>query len=215
MFIGPHELSSLQSDNLGVRMKKKWWRSLRIKIVAWSFIPTVIILSAVAWFTYYSYQQVLVDLAIKQDSAIVNTKMIQVTNVVNNLFNSTLRPVILNIDTNPELSPEVRAQNILDLAPNLEVFDGGIYFVDQCGIIFKTQPEQPGMIGRDWSDTSQFRYVRDNLQVRSITDIRAIGQTGGLCVPSGRCTTRWANLLVRPITVLLSSRMNRTLSTNP
>ena len=122
------------------------------KIVAWSFIPTVIILSAVAWFTYYSYQQVLVDLAIKQDSAIVDAKMIQVTNVVNNLFNSTLRPVILNIDTNPELSPEVRAHNILDLAPNLEVFDGGIYFVDNGGIIFKTQPEQSGMIGQDWSD---------------------------------------------------------------
>ncbi len=82
-------------------MKKKWWRSLRIKIVAWSFIPTVIILSAVAWFTYYSYQQVLVDLAIKQDSAIVNTKMIQVADVVNNLFNSSLRPIILNIDTKP------------------------------------------------------------------------------------------------------------------
>ncbi len=77
------------------------------------------------------------------------------------------------------MSPEVRAQNILDLAPNLEVFDGGIYFVDQHGIIFKTQPEQPELIGQDWSDTSQFRYVRDNPPgAGPITDIRDIGTNG-------------------------------------
>jgi nitrate/nitrite-specific signal transduction histidine kinase len=165
--------------------KSRVRRPLAAKIIAWSFVPTVIILSAVAWFTFYSYQRVLGDLAIKQDLAIVHTKMIQVAYVINNLFNSTLVPVILNIDTNPELSPEVRAQNILDRAPNLEVFDGGIYFVDKRGKIFKTQPEQPGMIGQDWSDTSQFRYVRDNPPgAGPITDIRAIGTNGAgiVCV---------------------------------
>jgi hypothetical protein len=37
-------------------MKKNWWSSLQVKIVGWSFVPAVIILSAVAWFTFYSYQ---------------------------------------------------------------------------------------------------------------------------------------------------------------
>ncbi len=55
-------------------MIKNWWSSLRTKIIAWSFVPTVIILSAVAWFTFFSYQQVLGDLAIKQDWVIVQTK---------------------------------------------------------------------------------------------------------------------------------------------
>ena len=54
-------------------MKKNWWNSLRTKIIAWSFVPTVIILSAVAWFTFYSYQKVIGDLAIKQDLEILNT----------------------------------------------------------------------------------------------------------------------------------------------
>jgi len=55
-------------------MKKNWWSRLQVKIIAWSFVPTVIILSAVAWFTYYSDQQVLVDLAIKQYPDIVQPK---------------------------------------------------------------------------------------------------------------------------------------------
>jgi hypothetical protein len=119
------------NDDLGVRMKKYWWNSLRVKIVAWSFVPTVIILSAVAWFTFFSYQKVLGDLAIRQDLEIVHTKVLQVTMAFSTLSNYPLNPIILNIDLNSELSVQVRAQNILDQAQGLEIFDGGIYFLDQ------------------------------------------------------------------------------------
>jgi|WetSurMetagenome_2_1015567.scaffolds.fasta_scaffold02184_13 nitrate/nitrite-specific signal transduction histidine kinase len=166
-------------------MKKNWWSSLQVKIVAWSFVPTVIILSGVAWFTFYSYQKVIGDLAIKQDVEILNTKVIQAADGINNLINPSLQAIILNIDTKPELSIEVRAQNILDRTPNLTVFDGGIYFVDEHGIVFKSQPEQPELIGQDWSDTSQFRYVRDNPPGGGpITNIQSIGtdEAGIVCV---------------------------------
>jgi nitrate/nitrite-specific signal transduction histidine kinase len=175
----------LIKDDPGVGMKKKWWRSLRTKIIAWSFVPTVIILSAVAWFTFYSYQKVIGDLAIKQDLAVLETKIVQAADGINTLINGSLIPIILNIDTKPELSLEVRAQNILDKAPNLDIFDGGIYFVDRHGIVFKTQPEQPELIGQDWSDTSQFRYVRDNPPgAGPVTNIQAIGtkDAGIVCV---------------------------------
>ena len=157
-------------------MKKSWWKSLRVKIIAWSFVPAVIILSAVAWFTFYSYQKVIGDLAIKQDGEILNSKVTETAQAINNLINPLLYAIILNIDTDPELSREVRAQNILDLTPNLVVFDGGIYFVDQNGIVFRSRPEQPGLIGQDWSDTAQFRYVHDNPPGSGpITNIQSVG----------------------------------------
>src|SRR5512139_274280 len=134
-------------------MKKIWWSSLRTKIIAWSFIPTVIILSAVAWFTFFSYQKVLGDLAIKQDWAVVHTKADQALWAVAALVNSSTQRIALDVDTDPALPLSVRAQKILDHAPNLNIWDGGIYFVDQQGKIFKTQPEQPELIGQDWSDT--------------------------------------------------------------
>jgi len=113
-------------------MAKRDMRShLGTKIVAWSFVPTVIILSVVAWFTFYSYQKVIGDLAIKQDLEILDRKVVQAAEAINNLINPSLQAIIINIDTKPELSLEVRAQNILDHAPNLTVLDGGIYFVDQ------------------------------------------------------------------------------------
>jgi len=157
-------------------MKKKWWRSLRTKIIAWSFVPTVIILSAVAWFTFYSYQNVLGDLTIKQDWAVAQSKAVEAHTAMANLFNGAIRPIILTIDIDYEKPPEVRAQNILDQAQGLDIFDGGIYFLDQQGKIFKTQPPQPELIGQDWSDTPQFHYLVDNPPGSSpVTDIRTIG----------------------------------------
>ena len=79
-------------------MKKNWWNSLRTKIIAWSFVPTVIILSAVAWFTFYSYQKVIGDLAIKQDQEIVQEKAAQAMTALVNLLNPILNPILLEID---------------------------------------------------------------------------------------------------------------------
>jgi nitrate/nitrite-specific signal transduction histidine kinase len=42
-------------------------RSLRTKIIAWSFVPTAIILAVVAWATFNAYQQVTEDLVIERD----------------------------------------------------------------------------------------------------------------------------------------------------
>ncbi len=160
-------------------MKKNWWKSLRIKIIAWSFIPTVIILSAVAWFTFYSYQKVIGDLAIKQDWAVAQSKAVEAHTALADLFNTLIRPIILTIDIDYEKPPDVRAQNILDQAQGLDKFDGGIYFLDQQGKIFKTQPLQLELIGQDWSNTPQFRFLADNPPGSSpVTDIRSISPNG-------------------------------------
>ena len=157
-------------------MRIHWWNSLRTKIIAWSFIPTVIILSAVAWFTFYSYQKVLGDLAIRQDWAIAQSKAVKANTAIAALVNRIVRPIILTIDIDYSKPPEVRAQNILDQAQGLETFDGGIYFLDQQGKIFRAQPPQPELVGQDWSDTPQFRYLVNNPPGASpVTDIRTIG----------------------------------------
>src|SRR5512143_344294 len=106
-------------------MKKKWWNSLRTKIIGWSFIPTVIILSAVAWFTFYSYQKVLGDLAIKQDWAIVQSKaQPPLFQAFFDITNPQIVKIILQVDTLKDAPLEVRAQNIIDHAAFIDTFDG-------------------------------------------------------------------------------------------
>jgi two-component system nitrate/nitrite sensor histidine kinase NarX len=159
-------------------MKKHWWNSLRVKIIAWSFVPTAIILSAVAWFTFYSYQKVLGDLAVKQTWTIVQEKGVQVNLAIGNLINPILLPIILDIDIQKELPLEIRAQNILDQAKYLETFDGGIYFLDQQGKVFITKPERPDLLGQDWSDNPDLRFIKANPGRGAFTDLRFVGPSG-------------------------------------
>jgi nitrate/nitrite-specific signal transduction histidine kinase len=159
-------------------MKKNWWNSLRVKIIAWSFVPTVIILSAVAWFTFYSYQKVLGDLAIKQDWAILQSRTQPLFQAFFDISNPLIVEIILQVDTQREAPLEVRAQNILDHAQGIDIFDGGIYFVDPQGKIIKTHPEQPELLGQDWSDTPQFRFMVDHPGKAAYGDLRYIESSG-------------------------------------
>jgi nitrate/nitrite-specific signal transduction histidine kinase len=178
-------------------MKRHWWSSLRVKIVAWSFIPTVIILSAVAWFTFYSYQKVIGDLAVEQYPAIVQPKAVAFSQALSGLANPILLPIIMEIDTNHEEPLEVRAQKILDQAQGLDVFDGGIYFLDQQGKVFKTQPAQPELIGQDWSDTPHFRSVNATPNLGAWTDLVTLGSSGKkvFCVAMAMTGQTWDEVL--------------------
>jgi nitrate/nitrite-specific signal transduction histidine kinase len=166
-------------------MSKNWWNSLRVKIIAWSFVPTVIILSAVAWFTFYSYQRVLGDLAIKQDREVIQ----EISTNALNAINGKITPIILPIFLDPEIlrtGPlEARAENILAHIQEKEIFDGGIYFLDGQGVVFKTLPEQPELIGQDWSDDQAYRFLHEHNNSTFPTDIFPLGSSGNEVV----CTT--------------------------
>jgi nitrate/nitrite-specific signal transduction histidine kinase len=159
-------------------MKKKWWRGLRVKIVAWSFVPTVIILSTVAWFTFYSYQRVLGDLAIKQDQDIVEYNSVKTGRELGRLIDPIVIPVFIDIQWFNDDSLAVRAQNILDRAKDLEAFDGGVYILDQQGKVYITWPAQPNLYGADWSDTPEFRYIPDHTNTYALTDLKSSGENG-------------------------------------
>jgi nitrate/nitrite-specific signal transduction histidine kinase len=159
-------------------MKKHWWNSLRVKIIAWSFVPTAIILSTVAWFTFYSYQKVLVDQAIKQDRDTVQYNAVETGRAMGRLIDPVMVPVFLDVHYFNEDPLEVRAQNILDRAKDLEVFDGGIYILDQQGKVYITWPAQPELYDQDWSDTPEFRYVLDHTNTYALTDLKSNGSNG-------------------------------------
>ena len=159
-------------------MKTNWWNSLRTKIIAWSFVPTVIILSAVAWFTFYSYQKVIGDLAIKQDWAVLQSRTPPLYQAFFDITNPRIVEIILQVDTQRDAPLEVRAQNIIDHAEDIDIYDGGIYFVDPQGKVVKTYPEQPELLGQDWSDTPQFRFMVDHPGKAAYSDLRYIEPSG-------------------------------------
>jgi nitrate/nitrite-specific signal transduction histidine kinase len=121
---------------------------------------------------------VIGDLAIRQDWAVLQSRTQPLYQAFFDITNPLIVDIILNVDTQRDAPLEIRAQNIIDHAEGIDIFDGGIYFVDPQGRVVKTHPDQPEVVGQDWSDTPQFRFVVDHPGKAAYGDLRYIESSG-------------------------------------
>lgn len=133
------------------------WRTLRTKIIAWSFVPTAIILLAVALVTYYAYQQVTEELVFERDQDLTRLSARQVATELAE-YSDILTALARTADiyhNNP-----VEQQTALQQAGNrLVVFDGGVLLLNTFGTVVATEPDRPDILGQDWSNRAYFRQM--------------------------------------------------------
>jgi nitrate/nitrite-specific signal transduction histidine kinase len=158
--------------------------SLRAKIIAWSFVPTVIILITVALVTFYSYQKVTEDLVLSQSDELVRYKGDEVYKVLTEIINPPLTNFIFNIDKDKALPLIERAKNTV-ISPNLPyIFVGGIVFLDQNGMVVYSNFDDPDVIQADWSDRDFYIDSRLNPGVYAVFgDLSEIGEGNQTVLP--------------------------------
>jgi GAF domain-containing protein/HAMP domain-containing protein len=160
---------------LGIR-----WGSLRTRIVAWSFVPTLIILVLVALVIFYAYQEVTAELVIERNQELTRLSASQ--------FIAELQECAGILDTEaraPDIhgSDPVAQRDALKGASNrLAVFDAGVLILDTFGRVVAAEPERPQILGQDWSDRSYYRQILRS-QIRGspgpvLSDIVADGPGG-------------------------------------
>ncbi len=159
-------------------MKKKRWYRLQIKIIGWSFIPTAIILSSVAWLTYYSYQNLIGDMAVTQDQELVKSKAAEANAAIGEVLSPALLPILTEIDTDPSRAFETRVQAILRYVQGLTIFDGGVYFLDEQGRVAVAREAGSRALGQDWSGSAAFKYIEGHPGMGAVTNIEPIGPQG-------------------------------------
>jgi hypothetical protein len=128
------------------------WKSLRNKIIAWSFVPTAIILAAVALVSLYAYQRVTETLVIERDRELTR-------------LSATLLATELAAYSNP----------LTDRF--LATFDAIVVF-NANGTILVAEPEQPEGWGADWLQRIPFRQVLHSSEP-IYTDVVSPGPRGG------------------------------------
>ncbi len=131
---------------LGIR-----WGSLYIKIIAWIFVPTVIILFTVALVTYYAYEQVTENLVIARDQELVRLSASQLATELTeytNLLTFIARTI-----------PPDRPAALSQSSNRLVIFDGGVVVLNTFGKVVATVPGRPSILGQDWSDRGYFRQM--------------------------------------------------------
>lgn len=123
------------------------WSSLRTKIVAWFFIPTAIILVAVALVTFYAYQQVTEELVLERDQELTRLTASQLAAELTEyteLLGSIARSLSLYGENRSAQTDVLRGA-----ANRLSIFDAGVLFLDPFGTVEISQPANPEFNGQD------------------------------------------------------------------
>ena len=133
------------------------WGSLRTKIIAWSFVPTMIILGVVAVVIFYAYQQVTEDLVIERNQ--------ELTRLTAGQFTAELKEYADLLDTEARTSdiygndPVAQRDALKGASNRLAVFDGGVLILDTFGTVVAAEPERPEILGQNWSDRTYYRQM--------------------------------------------------------
>ncbi len=137
---------------------------LRLKIIAWSFIPTAIILTAVAGVIFIAYQQVTEKLVVEQNRKITELTAARLSAELTNyttllreyagLLADSTRPTYIGADDLDALQGTLTAAR-----GQLEPFDGGVVVINNFGAVIAAEPERPQIMGQNWSDRDYYRQM--------------------------------------------------------
>ena len=131
--------------------------SLRIKIIAWVFVPTAIILLAVALVNFYSYQDVTEDLVIERDRDLTQLWAEQLATKLES-FPRLLSEVSRTSGISKQNDADVQTA-LVSASAQLRVFDAGVLILDTFGTVTAAHPYRPDVVGQDWSDRFHFRQM--------------------------------------------------------
>ncbi len=133
------------------------WRGLRIKIIAWSFVPTALFLALVALAGFSAYEQVMERQAIASSRELARLSAGQLAGELAefaNVLTSVARTA--DLTTSDPISIGIglrRASN------RLAIFDAGVVVLDNYGTVVAAEPTASDLLGRDWSGQEVFRQM--------------------------------------------------------
>lgn len=132
---------------------------LRTKIIAWSFIPTAIILLLVATMIYLAYQEETERVVINRDRELTRLTAGEISSSFEDFYDRLTalarRPAVYRGTVDQQREALEKSKN------QLVFFDGGVYLLNNLGNLVAAQPNDPTLLGQDWSGRTFFeRMVR-------------------------------------------------------
>jgi nitrate/nitrite-specific signal transduction histidine kinase len=149
-----HNLPRSLKTNLGGSFKL---RGLRAKIIAWAFVPTAIILLAVALVTYMAYTQVTEELVIGRDRELIRLSADQLIAGIAD-YSERLTAIARTNDMYTG-EPAMQQREIEAARNRLVVFDAGVVVFDNFGSVVAADPPRPDIMGQNWSNHSYIRQM--------------------------------------------------------
>lgn len=130
---------------------------LRKKIILWAFVPTALILMAVATVNYIAYRRVAEALILERDAEVTRLAASQIATSL-----AEYADLLITEERNALLGQgdPVYQQAALSSARNrLAIFDGGLVLLNNAGTVVAAEPPRPEILGTDWSQRPYFNQV--------------------------------------------------------
>src|SRR5512137_544612 len=127
---------------------------LRTRILAWSFVPSAVILFAVAVVAVFAYSRVTEQQAVQRNQELAR---LSATNLAAEISQFSLDLSSLTRQSDIAGGRPARQEAALTAAANnLSIFDAGTIILDAHGILVAAWPKRPGDIGKDWASRPYF-----------------------------------------------------------
>jgi nitrate/nitrite-specific signal transduction histidine kinase len=161
-------------------MKALFTRSpLRRRILAWSFVPTAVILFAVAVVAVYAYGRVTEQQAIQRNQELARLSAASLAAEINQ-FALDLEGLTRQSDVAGN-QPAQQDKALAAASNSLSIFDAGTVILDSHGRFVTAWPARPNDVGQDWSSRPYFaQLLRSSRPVYS--DIGLDGAEGARVV---------------------------------
>jgi nitrate/nitrite-specific signal transduction histidine kinase len=133
---------------------------LRTKIITWTFVPTAIVLFAVALVTFNAYQQVTQVLVIERDRELTRLSASQLATELSE-YSDLLATLARTMGAYWD-DLYVRRDVLERAGSRLADFDAGVAVLDTFGTVVAAEPGRPEILGQDWSDRAYYLEILDS-----------------------------------------------------
>jgi len=133
------------------------WGGLHTKIIAWSFVPTAIVLLAVALVAYSAYRNVTGDLVVARNGEVTRLSASQLATELDEY--AAILSALARTPGMFAAGSAGQAAALKAASGRLAVFDAGVVVLNYRGHVVAAEPERPETLGHDWSRRAYFRQA--------------------------------------------------------
>ena len=149
---------------------------LRARIIAWTFVPTMVIMGAVALYAYLTYERVTETLVMERNRKLTELLAAQMSVEITGHVD-TLNALAMTADLQ-SLEPAHVRTALQWWVGTLRDFDAGVLVLDASGTVIAADPRALAMIGEDWSERRFFQRILTEDTVPFYSDVEPLAPDG-------------------------------------
>ncbi len=153
-------------------------KGLRKQILVWSVLPTLVILVAVGFFSFWTYSRVTETLVMDRNRELTRLLAGQMGLELAEYADRLLSLAEARTATEGQ-EPVPWLLHLEAREPYLHDFDSGVVVLDHAGLVIAADPRRDDLLGQDWSGRGYFRRIQTQPEPVLLSDIEADGPDGG------------------------------------